>query len=194
MGLRLEVSNHLPGGNDSPSVHREVLHKGAKFSFERLTLQGTDGKPLTREVVRHPGAVVILPILETPGGRQVIFIKNWRIAVEDWLVELPAGTLEAGEDPAHCAARELEEETGYKAATILPLGRFYTSPGLTDELMWVYAATGLESVGQKLEPDERVVVHPVPVERVIGMITHGELVDAKSVAAFLTARERGLLA
>jgi ADP-ribose pyrophosphatase len=171
-----------------------VIHKGAKFSFERLTLQGTDGKPLTREVVRHPGAVVILPILGSPTGRQVIFIKNWRIAIEEWLIELPAGTLEAGEDPAACAARELEEETGYRAATITPLGRFYTSPGLSDELMWAYAATGLKNVGQKLEPDERVIVHPVDAGRVIGMINDGELVDGKSIAAFLTARDRGLLA
>jgi len=175
-------------------VQRQLIHKGAKFSFERLTLAGTDGKPLTREVVRHPGAVVIVPILDTPQGPQIVFIKNWRIAIEDWLVELPAGTLEAGEDPAECAARELEEETGYTAATITPLGRFYTSPGLSDELMWAYAARGLKNVGQKLEPDERVVVHPVKADHVIGMITSGELVDGKSLAALLTAKEHGLLA
>jgi ADP-ribose pyrophosphatase len=175
-------------------VHRQLIHKGAKFSFERLTLSGTNGKPLAREVVRHPGAVVILPVLETPAGRQVVLIKNWRIAIEDWVLELPAGTLEAGENPADCAARELEEETGYAAATIQPLGRFYTSPGLTDELMHAYAATGLKHVGQKLEPDERVTVHPLDAGRVIGMITSGELVDAKSIATVLMARQRGLLA
>jgi len=175
-------------------VQRQLIHKGAKFSFERLTLTGTDGKPLTREVVRHPGAVVIVPILDEPTGRKVVFIKNWRIAVEDWLVELPAGTLEAGEDPAHCAARELEEETGYTAATIVPLGRFYTSPGLSDELMWAYAATGLKNVGQKLEPDERVVVHPIGVNEALAMIARAKLTDGKSIAAVLMAKERALLA
>ncbi|HYE61541.1 MAG TPA: NUDIX hydrolase [Phycisphaerales bacterium] len=175
-------------------MQRQLIHKGAKFSFERLTLTGTDGKPLTREVVRHPGAVVIVPILDEPTGRKVVFIKNWRIAVEDWLVELPAGTLEAGEDPAHCAARELEEETGYTAATIVPLGRFYTSPGLSDELMWAYAATGLKNVGQKLEPDERVVVHPIGVNEALAMIARAKLTDGKSIAAVLMAKERALLA
>ena len=170
-----------------------MIHQGAKFAFEKVTLTGTVGKPLTREVVRHPGAVVIVPILEGASGREVVFIKNWRVAVEDWLIELPAGTLEAGEDPKECAARELEEETGYTAATIVPLGRFYTSPGLSDELMWAYAATGLRGVGQKLEPDERVTVHPVDAGRVMGMIERGELVDCKSIAAVAMTRLRGLL-
>jgi ADP-ribose pyrophosphatase len=174
-------------------VHRQVIHQGAKFAFERVTLQGTDGKTLSREVVRHPGAVVVVPILETSSGNQLVFIRNWRVAIEDWLVELPAGTLERGEDPAACAARELEEETGYQAATIEPLGRFYTSPGLSDELMWAYAATGLRNVGQKLEPDERVIVHPVGVDRALQMIGSGELTDGKSIAVVLLAKERGLL-
>src|SRR6185436_10463288 len=100
--------------------------KGAKFDFERLTMKTGDGRTLVRQTVRHPGAVVVLPILETGAERTVVMIRNWRISIEQWLYELPAGTLEAGEDPAVCAARELEEETGYGAATITPMGRFYT--------------------------------------------------------------------
>jgi ADP-ribose pyrophosphatase len=174
-------------------VERHLIHQGAKFAFERVVVSGTDGKTLSREVVRHPGAVVILPVLDSASGPQVVFIKNWRMSVERWVLELPAGTLEQGEDPAVCAARELEEETGYAAATITHLCRFYTSPGLSDELMWAYAARGLTGVGQRLEVDERVTVHPTPIDRALGMITSGELVDAKSIAALLVAQRMGLL-
>jgi ADP-ribose pyrophosphatase len=182
-----------PSNSSTPRVNRDLLVKGAKFDFERLTMRTPDGKELVRQSVRHPGAVVVLPILESGGGRKVVLIRNWRISVEQWLYELPAGTLEAGEDPGACAARELEEETGYAAATVTPLCRFYTSPGLSNELMWAYAATGLREVGQKLEADEWVTVHPTPVAEAMGMIDSGVVIDGKSILTLLLARERGLL-
>jgi ADP-ribose pyrophosphatase len=175
-------------------VRRELLFKGAKFDFERLTVQDAAGQTLVRQSVRHPGAVVILPILRESAGESVVLIRNWRISIEQWLYELPAGTLEPGEEPAACAARELEEETGFAAATITALGRFYTSPGMSNELMWAYAATGLRPVGQRLEPDEWVTVHPVRTAGAFGMIDSGELTDGKSILALLLARQRGLLA
>ena len=182
--------------NSIPSVSRERLFKGAKFDFERLTVPGSDGRPLTREIIRHPGAVVILPILDSPssasGEPHVVLIKNWRISLETWLYELPAGTIEKGEEAAACAARELEEETGYTAATITLLCRFYSSPGMSDEQMWLYAATGLTSVGQRLELDERVTVHPMPLSNALAMINSGELVDGKSILALLLAQVRGI--
>jgi ADP-ribose pyrophosphatase len=187
------VSSHLPGSNDSPRVQRHLIHRGAKFSFEQLTVTDADGTCLKREVVRHPGAVVIVPVLETPQGPAVVLIRNWRISLERWVLELPAGTLEPGEDPGVCAERELQEETGYTAATMTPLGRFYTSPGMSDELMWAYVAQGLREGGQKLEPDERVTVHPTPVAQALGMIMSGELADAKSIAALLMAHFRSML-
>lgn len=153
---------------------------------------GEGGKPITRQVVRHPGAVAVVPLLE--GGEQrVVLIRNWRISVEKWLYEIPAGTLEKGERPEKCAARELEEETGYRAATLELLCRFYTSPGLSDELMWVYAATGLVEVGQRLEENELVTVHPVAADKALAMMDSGELVDSKSIAGLLVAQRRGLL-
>jgi ADP-ribose pyrophosphatase len=180
--------------NSIPRVERELLVKGVKYNYERLHFRGADGQPATREVVRHPGAVVILPILAGgDSGPQVILIRNWRISVEDWVYELPAGTLEPGEDPANTAGRELKEETGFTAARIDPLCRFYTSPGLTDELMWAYAATGLTQGSQELELDERVTVHPTPVARALAMISTGELADAKSILTLLLAKQRGLL-
>jgi ADP-ribose pyrophosphatase len=172
---------------------RELLFKGAKFDFERLTMKTGDGQTLVRQTVRHPGAVVILPVLEKPNGLSIVLIRNWRISVERWLYELPAGTLEPGEKPEVCAARELEEETGYAAATITPLCRFYTSPGLSNELMWAYAATGLRQVGQRLEPDEWVTVHPTPVPDALAKIDSGDVTDGKTILTLLLARQRGLL-
>ncbi len=181
----------MPGQSAAvPGLARRVLHRGRKFDFEIVEYRGSDGCSHHREIVRHPGAVVIVPVLE--GGR-VCLIRNFRPSLEKDVLELPAGTLEKGEPPEVCAARELIEETGYRAATLTPLGRFYTSPGLSDELMWAYVAIGLTHVGQKLEADERLTVAPAAIEAVFGMIDSGELMDGKSLAALLLARRKGLI-
>lgn len=145
---------------------------------------------MQREVVRHPGAVIVLPILDD--GR-IVLIKNHRVSLDREIYELPAGTLEAGEPPEACARRELHEETGYLAATWVPLGRFYTSPGISDELMWAFAAKDMEHVGQKLEEDERLTVHPKAAGEVWEMIDRQELVDAKSMLTVMVAERRGIL-
>lgn len=179
--------------NFSPTVSRRLIHHGTKFDFESLTVSRPGGGALTRECVRHPGAVVILPILDTPTGRQVVLIRNWRLSLERYLWELPAGTLEKGEDPGVCAGRELLEETGYQAATLTPLSRFHTSPGMSDELMWAFVATGLRAGEQALEQDERITVHPTGVDRVFEMIANAEMTDAKSMLTLHLARASGLL-
>lgn len=171
-------------------IERTVLCRGAKFDFERLTFETDAGERIEREMVRHPGAVVVVPVLDD--GR-IVLIRNRRIVVGTTLWELPAGTLEAEEDPARCAARELEEETGYRARTVDFLGSFYTTPGLTDELMRAYAARGLSSVGQSLEPGEEIEVRPVPRDEAMRMLDEGDLMDAKSMLALLLAERRGLL-
>ncbi len=144
--------------------------------------------------MRHPGAVVTLPILEEAGKPpRLVLIRNVRVALEKELLELPAGTLEKGEEPAHCAMRELVEETGYEAATLEPIGRFYTTPGLTDELMYAYAARGLTHVGQRLEADESITVCPLGIQEVLTLIDRGDLVDGKSVLSIFWAIRRGYL-
>lgn len=177
-----------------PSTHgriaRTLIHKGRKFDFELIEFAGGRGGTVRREVVRHPGAVVVLPILAD--GRLVL-IRNTRPSVDRSLLELPAGTLEPGEAPEFCAARELTEETGYAAAALTPLGRFYTSPGMSDELMWAFAATGLTHIGQRLEEDERISVVEMSAPAVLGLIDAGELVDAKSMLTVLWAVRRGLI-
>ncbi|MBL8764512.1 MAG: NUDIX hydrolase [Phycisphaerae bacterium] len=171
-------------------LSRTTLHRGRKFDYEQLVVAGAGGQTHTRELVRHPGAVVVVPIL--PDGR-VVLIRVFRASIESMNLELCAGTLERGEDPAACAARELIEETGYRAGRIVPLGWFLTSPGLSDERMYAFAALDLEHVGQDLEEDEAIEVEIREADEVLGMICGGGFHDGKSMLALLLARRSGLM-
>jgi ADP-ribose pyrophosphatase len=183
----------LGDANSGPPVSRHLVRRGAKFDFEIATYPGPDGTTLEREVVRHPGAVVVLPVLAGAAGDRVVLIRNWRVSVERRLLELPAGTLERGEEPASAAARELTEETGFSAATMTPLGWFYTSPGLSDERMWAFVAGGLAAGPQRLEADERIEVCVMTASECLNLISTGELCDAKSVLTLLRAVREGLV-
>ncbi len=183
-----------PGEPADRVVSRTLLHKGRKFDFELVSLDLGQGRTAEREFVRHPGAVVIVPIFEDPGGRdQLVLIRNERFGVGQTLLECPAGTAEPGEDPAVTAARELVEETGYEASELISLGWFYTTPGMTDERMHAFGARGLTHVGQALEEDERIEVELVEIDAALAMIASGELRDAKSMLGVLLCERRGLL-
>jgi ADP-ribose pyrophosphatase len=169
-----------------PSVRRELIHRGVKFDFERLTLTGNSGGTLSRECIRHPGSVIVAPLLMRPGPSGVpewhlVLIRNWRLATERWMLELPAGTMTPGEDPKLCAARELEEETGFRAGTLSHLLSFHTAPGLTDEFMHAYVARDLVASAQDLEEDERIQVVPTPLASVPSLLEGGEITDAKTL-------------
>lgn len=175
-------------------VSRLPLHKGRKFDYEQLLVRGPSGREHTREVVRHPGAVVVVGVQSHPiDPPSLVLIRVYRASLERACWECCAGTLEAGEDPAECAARELTEETGYQAGALTHLATFHTSPGLSDERMHAFVATDLRPVGQRLEPDEDIQVHLLPVARVLEMIDSGEIADGKSIAAILLALRRGLI-
>jgi ADP-ribose pyrophosphatase len=179
-------------------IARTTLHKGKKYDLERLTLRTPRGAEITRECVRHPGAVVVLPILDRHDGRHVVFVRNERFSIGRDLLELPAGTREPGEDAILTAGRELIEETGYDAATLTPLNRFYTTPGMTDELMWSYVATGLRFVGQALEEDEILEPEVVPAAEALRRARLGQgaseaFEDGKTVLTLLLAAAHGLL-
>jgi ADP-ribose pyrophosphatase len=161
---------------------REKLFQGVKFGVERRHVPTRGGGTAMREVVVHPGAVVVLPILDD--GR-IVMIRNHRFAVEETLWELCAGTLEPGEDPAVTAARELIEETGYEASHIDPLTMFYTSPGICDERMYAFVATGLSEVGQRLEATEQIEVEILTRAEVMDLVRTGEVRDGKTLATLL---------
>jgi ADP-ribose pyrophosphatase len=159
-----------------------MVHQGKVFGVEVRTWQDARGRTLQKDIARHPGAVLIVPVLD---ANRLVMIRNYRVAVDQRLWEFPAGTLEPPEPPADAAARELEEEAGYRAATINPLARFYTSPGFADELMHVFVGEQLQRVGQRLEAGEDIEVRVVEVEEALRLVDEGKLMDGKSIAALL---------
>jgi len=158
----------------------EVLLETRRFTVRRLEYNVPGQGLVRRELVVHPGAVTILPLLDP---QTVVMIRNYRFAVGAELLELPAGTLEPPEPPVECAARELEEETGYKAAHFERLCEFYTTPGFTDERMHVFVATGLTPAKQRLEATEQIRVEIVPLRDALEATTDGRIVDAKTIAS-----------
>ena len=138
---------------------------------------------MVREVVVHPGAVTILPLLDD--GR-IVLIRNQRLTIGQELLELPAGTLEPGEPPRDCALRELEEETGYRADTISPLCEFYTTPGICTERMWVFVARDLTHTQQNLQGAEQIRVCVLTIDEVRRMLRAGEIEDGMTIAALGT--------
>jgi ADP-ribose pyrophosphatase len=150
---------------------------------ERLTFAAAEGDtPRVKDVVRHPGAVTVIAVRDD--GRLVL-VRNRRVAVDRWLLEFCAGKLERGEDPAAAAGRELEEETGYSASRIEPLGAFFTSPGFTDEVMHVFLATGLRPVPQRLEPGEEIEVVELGEDSLRSAVASGGILDGKTLGAYL---------
>src|SRR5690606_20744737 len=162
-------------------TNRRTVLQTAKFDVEERTVL-RQGQHLTRHIVVHPGVAVILPLLDD--GRLVL-IENERVSVDRKLLELPAGTLESGEAPIVCAARELEEETGYVAGRLEPLLEVLASPGICDERMHVFVARELRPTAQRL--DEGELIDPVILswEEVIAAIGDGRIEDAKTVASIL---------
>jgi ADP-ribose diphosphatase len=163
-------------------IEKQVVFKGKKIQVEVHRLDNEEtGKEVRREVCVHPGAVVVLPFL----GEQVVLIKNRRYAVQQVLVELPAGTLEKGEDPMNCAGRELLEETGYLAGRLKALGSFFSSPGILTEKLYAFAAYDLEKKISALEEDEEIEIMPVSFDEALEMIRTAHIMDAKTIATLL---------
>ena len=162
------------------------IHEGDVFSVERLRFDDPQGRNIVKDVVRHPGAVTVIPV-DSDG--HLVMIRNYRVTVQQWLLEFCAGKIDAGEAPLESATRELQEETGFKAGRIRPIGRFYTSPGFADEMMHVFLATELQSVPRSLQPGERIEVVHVSPEQLDRDIADGTLVDGKSIASWMICRQ-----
>lgn len=161
----------------------DELYQGRKITLRVDRVRLADGRETTREVVSHPGAVAIVPLL--PDGR-VVLIRQYRHATGEVLLEIPAGTRDVpGEEPAATAARELAEETGYAAARFDHLADCYTAPGFCNELMSIFVATGLTPGDQRLMADETIGVEACPLDTAIGLIASGAIRDAKTIVGLL---------
>ncbi len=166
-------------------IDGEELFEGAALRLRRERFRHDDGEEVTREVVRHPGAVAIV----AHDGESVYLVEQPREAVgEDALLELPAGKLEAGEDPEATGRRELREEIGMAADSWEPLTAVYSSPGFTDERIHVHLATGLRESRADADEGERIRVVPVPLAELDALI--GRVHDAKTLVGLLLLRRR----
>ncbi len=156
----------------------ERLLECDRFAVERIQFTLTDGSVHQRDVVRHPGSVVILPLL---ADGQVCLIRNYRASVGKTLIELPAGTCEPHESPRDTAARELVEETGFVAGLLRQVAEFYAAPGILDEKMVLYLATELEQVHPRREAGEQIENLVVSLEEARDLVEQGVICDAKTI-------------
>lgn len=154
----------------------------SRFRVEEVEQPLAGGGTRKRQIVRHPGAVTVIPFV---GDDSVCLIRNYRVSVQQTLIELPAGTLEPDEEPFRTAERELVEETGYRSSNLEHVHSFYLSPGVLDERMHLFVATGLEFVGAAREPGEEIENLIVPWQQAIEMVLQGEIQDAKTIVGLL---------
>jgi ADP-ribose pyrophosphatase len=165
----------------------EVMYHGRAFDVLREQVCLPDGNTINLDIVEHVGSVAIVP-LDSEG--RVWFVRQYRHAAREMLLELPAGTLEPGEHPEEGARRELREEIGMAAGKLELLGDFYLAPGYSTERMYVYLATQLTSDPLPGDADEFLSVETIPANHVMEMLGRGEFKDAKSLAALALARAR----
>ncbi len=172
-------------------ITKKEIHKGKIFSLWGGEVELDNGEKTVRDYVQHAGGVAIVPVVDD----NVILIRQFRIAIERDLIELPAGRVEPGETPLSCARRELEEEIGYRATELIPLASYFSSVGFTDERMHIYLALNPEKTTLKLEADERIREVILPVATISEKLTAQEFEDAKTIIGlreFLAYRERSI--
>lgn len=161
-------------------IKSEILFEGSFLKMDRLTVILPDGNEATRDVVRHPGAVAIVAMVD---DSNLIIVEQFRAALNKTLLEIPAGKLEKEEDPLECAKRELEEETGYTSENVEYLGKIATGPGFTDEIIYIYKASNLVKGTKGGDEDEFIDIKTVSLENLKKMVRDGEIIDTKTISA-----------
>ena len=187
-----EERNAAQGGEEQHEpgqLSTRRAYTGRIISLDVDTVRFPDGSSGELEMVRHPGASAVVPFLGDPGGDdpQVLLIRQYRYAADGYLYEIPAGRLDAGEDPSDCARRELREETGCTAERMEHLMTLYTTPGFTDEKIHIFLAAGLTTGDSAREADEFLELVPMPLSQALAMVEKGQIADAKTVVGLLYA-------
>ena len=167
------------------TLKQETIYRGHAFNVRRDEVRLPNQRITHLDIIEHVGAVTILPVDDE--GR-ILFVRQYRHATGRELLELPAGTLNAGEPPETCALREIREETGYAAGKMVKLGEFFLAPGYSTEYMVVYLATELKHDPLPGDQDEFISLQPIPIGQAYRMALSGEVMDGKSLAALLLAQ------
>ncbi|EKN69680.1 ADP-ribose diphosphatase [Neobacillus bataviensis LMG 21833] len=167
---------------EEKTLQSEEIFSGKIISLHLQDVELPNGKQAKREIIKHPGAVAILAITD---DNKVVMVEQYRKALERTIVEIPAGKLEKDEEPAFCARRELEEETGYECESLELLTSFYTSPGFADEIVHVYLAKGLtkKENAAALDEDEFVNLEELTLEEAEQYVKDQKIYDAKTIFA-----------
>lgn len=181
--------------SDSPSsepgmIDRKPVHKGRIVDLSIDTVRFPNGQVGELEMIRHSGASAVLPVLSDPAGDdpQILLIRQYRYAAGGYMLEVPAGRPDRpGEDWEVCARRELEEETGLRAGTLVKLTEIFTTPGFTDEKIHLFMATDLTEGTAKLDDDEFLDTEVLPLSRALELIRDGEIQDGKTICTILYA-------
>ncbi|MBS3825444.1 NUDIX hydrolase [Candidatus Bipolaricaulota bacterium] len=171
---------------DGETLEENQIFQGKLLRLTVNTVRDSDGSITEREVVHHPGGVVILPILNGDQGEEILLVKQYREPAGEALWELPAGTLEEGESQRECALRELMEETRYRPAELEKKVNLFTSPGYSDEILTLYQATGLEKISDsevvESPEGENLTAKSFPVQEIITKAREGKITDGKTLA------------
>jgi ADP-ribose pyrophosphatase len=154
------------------------IYTGKVVTLNIDTVTLPNGATIDLETIRHPGAAAVVPVKD---DGTVVLIRQFRHAAGGFIYEIPAGKLHPGEDPLCCAARELEEEVGYRASSFELLSSIFTAPGFADEVIHVYKATGLAKGRQRLDPDEVLDIIEMPLSEAVKKIEDGTIRDAKTI-------------
>ena len=172
---------------EEKKIKSEMIYEGKIMNVRRDTVTAKKGES-TREIVEHNGAVGMIAITD---DKKVLMVKQYRYACHDAVLEIPAGKIDKGEtDPLKAAVRELKEETGYTAEHIKYLGKINPSVAYSEEVIYLYGMTGLTPGEQDLDEDEALDVLEYPFEEAYHMAAHGELIDVKTIAALMMAKEQ----
>jgi ADP-ribose pyrophosphatase len=155
------------------------------WHLREMQVETPSGQVITKGMINHPGAVVLVPIRRSESGVELLMLRQYRLALAQTILELPAGTREWGEDFLACAQRELREETGYRADTFTELGQIWPAPGLSNEVLSLYLAEGLHADPLVGDVDELIEVVAMPLPELVAMAQDGRLQDAKSVVGVL---------
>lgn len=165
-------------------LQREKVYSGRAFEVEQVLLELPNQKQSIYDLVDHKNSITVLPI---DNEQNVWFVSQYRLGSESQLLELPAGVIEDGEEPEICAMREIQEEIGMAANTLLLLGDFYLVPGYSNEHMYVYLAKDLFASNLQADPDEFLKVKKIPYQDVLEMMKSGEVKDGKTLATLALA-------